>query len=87
MTDHSIPRDSSSDTVRLLSLNIQVGLNSSRYWHYVTHAWRHVLPTQSAKLNLDRIATLVSQYDIVALQEADAGSLRTSQLNQVSHLA
>ncbi|PTU31133.1 endonuclease/exonuclease/phosphatase family protein [Stenotrophobium rhamnosiphilum] len=87
MSENSVGREGSADTVRLLSLNIQVGLNSSRYWHYLTHAWRHVLPTRSAQLNLDRIAKLVSRYDIVALQEADAGSLRTSQLNQVAHLA
>lgn len=73
--------------LRLLSLNIQVGLNSSRYWDLIAHAWRHALPTQAARLTLDRIATLAARYDIVALQEADAGSLRTAQLNQVAHLA
>lgn len=74
-------------TVRLLSLNIQFGLNGSRYLHYVTQAWRHVLPTRGARINLDRIGALAARYDIVALQEADAGSLRTSRLNQVAHLA
>lgn len=74
-------------TLGLLSLNIQVGMHSSRYWHYFSQAWRHLLPSQGAQLNLERIATLVSRYDIVALQEADAGSLRTAQLNQVAHLA
>ena len=74
-------------TLRLLSLNIQVGLNTSRYRHYLTHAWRHVLPTSGAIANLERIAALVASYDLVALQEADAGSLRTARLNQVAHLA
>lgn len=74
-------------TLRLLSLNIQVGLHSSRYRHYVTQAWRHLLPSRGAHGNLERIATLAARYDIVALQEADAGSLRTAQLNQVAHLA
>jgi endonuclease/exonuclease/phosphatase family metal-dependent hydrolase len=46
-----------------------------------------VLPTRGARVNLDRIGALTAGYDIVALQEADAGSLRTSQLNQVAHLA
>jgi endonuclease/exonuclease/phosphatase family metal-dependent hydrolase len=77
----------SGGTLRLLSLNIQVGLHTSRYRHYVTQAWRHVLPTRIARDNLERIATLAGRYDIVALQEADAGSLRTAQLNQVAHLA
>lgn len=71
----------------MLSLNIQFGLNSSRYLQYVTHAWKHVLPTRNARANLERIATLASGYDVVALQEADAGSLRSARLNQVAHLA
>lgn len=73
--------------LRLLSLNIQVGLHTSRYSHYLTSAWRHVLPTRSAVTNLDRIAALAARYDLVALQEADAGSLRTASLNQVAYLA
>ncbi len=73
--------------LRLLSLNIEGGLNTSRYRHYVTGAWRHVLPSRSKRANLDRIAVLAGGYDIVALQEADAGSLRTASLNQVAHLA
>lgn len=74
-------------SLRLLCLNMQVGVHSERYAHYLTQAWRHLLPTQRARLNLQRIAALASGYDIVALQEADAGSLRTAQLNQVQHLA
>ncbi len=73
--------------VRVLSLNIQVGLQTSSYMHYLTKAWRHLLPTRNALANLERIADLASRYDIVALQEADAGSLRTAHLNQVAHLA
>ena len=76
-----------ADVLRLLSLNIQVGLNSSQYRHYVTQAWRHVLPSRGVRATLDAIAHLARDYDLVALQEADAGSLRTSQLNQVEYLA
>jgi endonuclease/exonuclease/phosphatase family metal-dependent hydrolase len=74
-------------TVRLLSLNIQFGLQGARYVQYLTHAWRHFVPTRRARDNLDRIAALASPYDLVAIQEADAGSLRTSRLNQVAHMA
>jgi endonuclease/exonuclease/phosphatase family metal-dependent hydrolase len=73
--------------LRLLSLNIQVGLNSSQYRHYLTQAWRHVLPSRGVRATLDAIAQLAQGYDVVALQEADAGSLRTAQLNQVDYLA
>lgn len=73
--------------LRLLSLNIQGGLHTSRYRHYLTHAWHHVLPSRSKRVNLERMAVLAGRYDIVVLQEADAGSLRTSHLNQVAYLA
>ena len=76
-----------SGTLRLLSLNIQVGLHTSRYHHYFTQAWRHLLPSRGVRANLDRIAALAAPYDLVAIQEADAGSLRTARLNQVAYLA
>jgi endonuclease/exonuclease/phosphatase family metal-dependent hydrolase len=75
------------DTLRVLSLNIQVGLRSTHYRHYVTQAWRHVLPSRGVRGTLDLIAALASEFDVVALQEADAGSLRSSRLNQVAYLA
>lgn len=81
------PPHGPGDTLRVLSLNIQFGLNTSRYLQYVTHAWKHVLPTRNARASIERIATLAADYDIVALQEADAGSLRSSRVNQVAHLA
>ena len=74
-------------TVRLLSLNIQFGLHATQYRHYVTQAWRHFLPSRGTRAVLDRVAVLAAPYDLVALQEADAGSLRTAQLNQVAHIA
>lgn len=76
-----------ADRLRVLTLNIQVGLQTAHYGHYVTGAWRHVFPSRGVRSNLDRIADLAGRFDIVALQEADAGSLRTSQLNQVEYLA
>lgn len=82
-----VPKPRSDGSLHLLSLNMQVGLHTSRYRHYVTRSWQHVLPNRSAAVNLERIAMLAARYDIVALQEADAGSLRTAQLNQVAFLA
>lgn len=73
--------------LRVLTLNIQVGMPTEHFGHYVTGAWRHVLPSASVRRNLDRIAEFASDFDVVALQEADAGSLRTGQLNQIEHLA
>lgn len=73
--------------LRLMTYNIQVGIACRRYRHYLTHSWKHVLPHAGSFENLDRIARLVDSYDIVALQEVDAGSFRSLFINQVEFLA
>lgn len=73
--------------LKLLSFNIQVGLSASRYSDYVTRGWRHVLPSAGQLANLKRIADLTAGHDLVGLQETDAGSLRSSHLNQVRYMA
>ncbi len=73
--------------LRLLSYNIQSGLSTTRYSDYLTRSWRHVVPVPSRMENLDAIATLIADYDIVGLQEIDSGSLRSGFLNQVKYLA
>lgn len=75
------------DQLRVLTLNMQVGLQSRRYHHYLTEAWRHVLPSSGVRETLGRIAQLAAGYDFVALQEGDAGSLRSAQLNQIAYVA
>lgn len=73
--------------VRLLSFNIQAGIASSKYRHYVTQSWKHVLPYPERLENLDRIATLARDFDVVGLQESDGGSLRSGFINQTEYLA
>lgn len=73
--------------LRLLSYNIQAGVASTRAHHYVTQGWKHVFPHPRSFENLDRIAHLVSDHDVVALQEVDAGSMRSYFINQVEYLA
>lgn len=73
--------------IRLLSFNIQVGISTSAYRHYVTRSWKHLIPHQERYRNLEKIGFLLSDYDIVALQEADGGSLRSGNINQVQQLA
>ncbi|SOB77709.1 Metal-dependent hydrolase, endonuclease/exonuclease/phosphatase family [Marinobacter sp. LV10R510-11A] len=73
--------------LRLLTFNIQVGINTSSYRHYLTKSWQHFLPHRNRIQNLDRIASLLSNYDVVALQECDGGSLRSGHINQVQYLA
>ncbi|MCY1350933.1 Endonuclease/Exonuclease/phosphatase family protein [compost metagenome] len=80
----SLPADG---RLRLLSFNIQVGISTERYHHYLTRGWQHLLPHTGRAGNLQRIGDLLGDYDLVALQEVDGGSLRSGFINQVEHLA
>ena len=77
----------SGTRIRLLSYNIQVGIASTRFRHYFTESWKHVLPHRRLYENLSHIARAISDFDIVALQEVDAGSLRSGFINQTEFLA
>lgn len=73
-------------TLRVLSCNILAGGSVKRYREYVTQSWKHVLPT-GKRANLDGLAGILGDFDLVALQEADFGSLRSGFLNQTEYLA
>ncbi len=73
--------------LRLLSYNVQAGIRSDGYRGYLIHGWKHLLPHRERLLNLRRIAALIGGYDLVALQEVDGGSLRTSFVDQTAWLA
>ncbi|RUL64424.1 EEP domain-containing protein [Dyella dinghuensis] len=73
--------------LRLLSCNILAGASVQRYRQYVTRSINAVLPGRSKLDNLDRLAELLPQFDVIGLQEADAGSLRSGFLNQTRYLA
>ena len=73
--------------LQLLSCNILAGGSMGGYRHYVTQSWKHVLPTRSKRGNLDNFARLLAEFDVVGLQEADAGSLRSGFVNQTEYLA
>ncbi len=80
-------RSPKADTLRLLSCNILAGARIERYRQYVTRGLAQVLPGPGKQANLDRLADLVSQFDLIGLQESDAGSLRSGFLNQTQYLA
>jgi endonuclease/exonuclease/phosphatase family metal-dependent hydrolase len=75
-----------TDSLRVLSCNILAGGSVKRYREYVTHSWKQVLPT-GKRANLDGLAGILSEFDLVALQETDSGSLRSGFLNQTEYLA
>lgn len=72
--------------LNLLSCNIFAGGSMRRYRDYVTHSWKQVLP-HGKRANLDGLARVIGAFDLVGLQEADAGSLRSGFLNQTQYLA
>lgn len=72
--------------LRVLSCNILGGGSVKRYREYVTHSWKHVVPL-GKRANLDGLAGLLGDFDVVGLQEADFGSLRSGFLNQTQYLA
>ncbi|WP_444996579.1 endonuclease/exonuclease/phosphatase family protein [Aliikangiella sp. IMCC44359] len=81
------PTQHSDNRLKLLSYNIQVGIGSHSYKDYVMQSWRHILPDSKRQIHLANIAQWMADFDIVALQEVDAGSLRTQFVNQVAFLA
>lgn len=74
-------------SLRLLSFNIQVGIKTRAFHHYLTRSWQHLLPHRHRNRTLDEIGHLLRQYDLVALQEVDGGSIRSGFINQVKYLA
>jgi endonuclease/exonuclease/phosphatase family metal-dependent hydrolase len=84
---HSHPSSAGGRRLRIMSYNIQTGISSSKYHHYVTHSWKHVLPCSERMENLDSTAAVLSGYDVVGLQEVDGGSLRSGFINQTKYLA
>lgn len=73
--------------LRLLSFNMQAGMGFDASHHYVTRSLRNLLPHRRQHEQLERIAQLISRYDVVALQEVDGGSLRSGYTHQLAHLA
>lgn len=81
------PATGGGAVLRLMSYNIQTGIETRYYHHYLTRGWRHLLPHGERRGNLDRIGELIRDFDIVGLQELDAGSLRSGFVNQTRYLA
>ncbi len=86
-TEPDVAVNSAHRRLRLLSCNILAGGSVHRYREYLTHSISAVLPGRRKMDNLDRLAEVLPQFDVIGLQEADAGSLRSGFLNQTRYLA
>ena len=73
--------------LRILSYNLQVGIKTSRPSQYITGSWKHFIPHTQRLRNLDSAISFIERYDIVGLQETDAGSLRSNYINLTEYLA
>jgi endonuclease/exonuclease/phosphatase family metal-dependent hydrolase len=73
--------------LRLLSYNVQVGINSVYPHHYITKSWKHLFPARHRFETLDKIAKVLRSYDVVGLQELDSGSHRTNYVDLTEYLA
>jgi endonuclease/exonuclease/phosphatase family metal-dependent hydrolase len=73
--------------IRLLSFNVQAGASTTRYRDYLTGAHQHVFASKNKATHLQAIADLAKQFDIVALQEIDVGSLRSGFVDQAVTIA
>ena len=75
------------DRLRLLSFNVQAGIGTTRFSDYLLGSWKHLVASPANVRNIERIAEVLRQHDVVALQEVDGGSLRSRFKNQIVHLA
>ncbi len=81
------PQTKGLQTLNLLSFNIQTGVGTQYYRDYITKSWKHLVPLRERVSNLNLIAGLLSEFDVVGLQEVDSGSLRSGFLDQTEYLA
>lgn len=80
-------RTAHKNALNVCTYNIQVGIGSIRGRHILTHGWRYLMPHRHGRRHLELIAQALREFDIVGVQEADAGSFRTGYLNQARFLA
>jgi len=73
--------------LRLLTYNVQAGIQSSHYAHYLTRSWQHLFPHADRPRTLRRFGRLTRTYDLVGLQEVDGGSLRSGFINQTEFVS
>jgi len=73
--------------LRILTFNIQAGLNSQAYSDYIKATVSQFLPSLPNMDHINAIGDLIAPFDVIALQELDGGSVRSGHLNQLSYLA
>ncbi len=73
--------------LRILSYNTNVCIKASKSSEQMKNLWKHVLPSRCKMDNLRKISGLFKSFDMVGIQESDAGSIRSGFRNQTTILA
>jgi endonuclease/exonuclease/phosphatase family metal-dependent hydrolase len=73
--------------LRILSYNTHMCIKASSKSERRRNMWQHVLPSQSKINTLEKISGIIRPFDVVGIQESDAGSLRSYFMNHTKHLA
>ena len=73
--------------LRILSYNTHVCIRASRSSERLKNLWKHVLPSRCKMNNLREMSRFISSFDVVGIQESDAGSLRSYFMNHTKLLA
>ncbi|MEX0732513.1 MAG: endonuclease/exonuclease/phosphatase family protein [Aquisalimonadaceae bacterium] len=73
--------------LRLMSYNVQTGMQTRHFGDYLTRSWQHLVPHPARPRNIARVSELLKGFDLVGLQEVDGGSLRSGFINQTEYLS
>ena len=76
-----------SHSLEILTWNIQAAIGTTRYSQYLTRAHHQVFNTSAKRSTLEKIAEIVSTYDLVCLQEVDLGGRRSGFSCQAEQIA
>ena len=83
-----MPKTVKDNIIKVLSINIEAGVNNSRgYSGYITTIFRNFFPHSNAPLYALADYIKSESIDIVALTEIDGGSSRTKHVSQVKILS
>lgn len=69
-----------ASSLKFLSYNIQVGIETRSCLSRAANVWRHVLPDPQRLETLKKMAAIARHFDVVAIQESDCGSARSCDL-------
>lgn len=72
--------------LRCLTYNIQAAIGTRAYKEYLTQGWRQLFHSVHKNSTLESIAELISDYDVVCIQEVDLGGRRSNFKCQVDVL-